>query len=61
MVIDVKFKIGDTVYLHTDNDQEKRIVTGFKIRATGIIYLLACGADESPHYDFEISSDKILY
>lgn len=58
MVLDVKFKIGDTVYLRTDIDQKKRLVTGYYIRETSTSYLLSCGTEESTHYDFEIS-DKV--
>jgi len=57
MLIDTKFNIGDTVYLQTDIDQKKRLVTGYYVRKTSISYLLSCGTDESTHYDFEITED----
>ena len=57
MLIDAKFKIGDTVYLQTDIEQKKRLVTGYYVRKTSISYLLSCGTDESTHYDFEITED----
>jgi len=57
MLIDTKFKIGDSVYLKTDIDQQKRLVTGYYIRMNSITYLLSCGVSESTHYDFEITED----
>ena len=57
MLIDTKFKIGDIVYLQTDLDQQKRLITGINIRANSIVYLVSCGTVESYHYDFEISSE----
>jgi hypothetical protein len=56
MVIENEFNIGDTVYLKTDKDQAKRIVTGINIRPGGtLIYVLTFETRESDHYDFEIS------
>jgi len=58
MLIDNKFKIGDRVYLETDQDQHERMVTGFYIRHDSITYGLSCGTMETWHYDFEISVEK---
>ena len=55
MLIDTKFKIGDAVYLQTDNEQQKRLVTGINIRPSGLVYVLNCGTTESDHYELEIS------
>ena len=55
MVIDNKFNIGDLVYLKTDINQSERIVRAFYVMETGIKYSLGCGADESWHFDFEIT------
>jgi len=55
MVIDNKFNIGDLVYLKTDINQSERIVRAFYVMETGIEYGLGCGADESWHFDFEIT------
>jgi hypothetical protein len=52
-----QYWIGDTVYLKTDKDQCKRMVTGICIRPQGITYALVCGTNESWHYEFEITSD----
>lgn len=57
MLIDTKFKIGDSVYLKTDVEQQKRLVTGYTIRDGSILYLLSLGTYESPHYDLEISEE----
>jgi len=57
MVVDVNFEIGDTVYLQTDIEQLKRLVTGFHIRKYDVLYSLSCGINESSHYDFEISRE----
>ena len=58
--ITISFAIGDFVYLKTDEEQLRRIVTGLSIRPNLIIYTLALGSDESQHYDFEISKEKEL-
>lgn len=58
MKIDNKFKIGDYVYLVTDKDQFKRIVTAIQVTQTGLLYRLCLERDESWHYDFEICAEK---
>lgn len=62
MIIDNKFNFWDIVYLKTDPDQEKRIVTEMKLigsmGAISILYLLSCGSQISNHYEEEISSEK---
>ena len=59
MVIDNKFEIADIVYLRTDADQAKRVVTSIHIRPNEqITYELSCGSHASDHYDFEISEEK---
>ena len=54
----LKFDIGQTVYLRTDINQLERLVTGIIIRPDGITYTLVNGSDESYHYDFEITLDR---
>jgi hypothetical protein len=56
--INVQFKIGQSVYLRTDTDQEQRIVTGYMITRNDVLYDLVCGIVNSTHYGFEISTDK---
>ena len=58
MVIDNKYEIGDTVYLVTDKDQEPRLVHGFKVFRSEILYCLCYGITTSEHYDFEMSETK---
>ena len=58
ITIDNKYKFGQVVYLHTDEDQKKRIVSGLVIRGQNIVYKLSCGIEESDHYDFEIATEK---
>lgn len=61
MVVENKYEIKDRVYLVTDAEQSIRIVCAITIYASGVLlYRLACGADTSEHYDFEISSEKEL-
>ena len=46
MVIDVKHKIGSIVYLLTDEDQLKRVVTEILVRSGNYtLYELSCGSE----------------
>lgn len=58
MLIDNKYNIKDEVYLKTDSDQRKRIVTSIIIKSDGIMYELVCGENSGWHYDFEITMEK---
>lgn len=51
------FDIGQIVYLVTDPEQNKRIVTGLLIKPNSILYELSCGSNCSNHYAMEISAD----
>lgn len=53
-----EYAIGDEVYLKTDPDQFKRMVIGYTVRSTGVLYLVACGEKEGVHYGIEIIKDK---
>ena len=53
----INFNIGYYVYLKTDIDQHKRIVTGYTVRFNEVTYLLSLGEDESTHYELEISHE----
>lgn len=58
-LIDLKFKIGEIVYLRTDDLQRKRIVTGFLITIKEIMYQIAYDDyDPKYFYDFELSREK---
>lgn len=59
MIIENKFDIGQEVYLVTDENQNKKLVTGLRVCPKGaIIYYLSQNAVISEHYDFEISNEK---
>jgi len=59
-LMDNKHEIGNIVYLKTDIDQYQRIITGLYIRPCNVItYGLTQGTDESWHYDFEITVEKL--
>lgn len=53
----IQFKVTDHVYLVTDDDQKKRIVTAILIKQFGVLYELAQGVTTSWHYGFEITSE----
>lgn len=53
-----KYKCGDIVFLITDTEQMQRIVTGYIVRPSGVIYYLGCGEEETTHYELEIASDR---
>jgi hypothetical protein len=57
MVIDTRYELGQTVYLTTDEDQSRRLITAITIRQSGILYELSCGTTTSSHYDFEMSDE----
>jgi len=56
-MVKVNFNIGDYVYLKTDIDQYKRLVTGYTVRFNEVTYLLSLGEEESTHYELEISNE----
>jgi hypothetical protein len=64
MIIDNKFEFGQFVYLKTDPDQEKRMVTEMKLISIGkeviIVYWLNFGSSCTLHYENEISAEKNL-
>jgi hypothetical protein len=58
MVIENKYNLGDIVYLKTDPDQLRRIVTAIVVGPNGLLYDLSIGGGGSQHYDIEISVEK---
>tara|TARA_R110000824_G_scaffold146056_2_gene314721 strand:- start:1322 stop:1519 length:198 start_codon:yes stop_codon:yes gene_type:complete len=56
-MVKINFNIGDYVYLKTDIDQYKRLVTGYTVRTDGVFYLLSLGSEETSHYELEISDE----
>lgn len=62
IVIDNKFEIGEVVYLLTDDENLKRIVTSITIHSGNYItYDLSCGAGMSIHSEMEINKNKTLH
>lgn len=54
----VKFNLGDVVYLIIDPDMQG-MVTGVLFRPHGIVYYVSWGiSDEEPHYDIELTREK---
>mgnify|MGYP003146413198 CR=1 FL=1 len=63
MVINFDFKLGEVVYLKTDIEQFKRIVTEIAIGGNSmsdsvIIYELSLEESTSKHYGTEITKNK---
>jgi len=56
------YELGDVVYLKTDTEQSKRIVTsiqlsGGSMASSVVSYELSQGDSHSEHYESEISAD----
>jgi hypothetical protein len=60
MVIDNEYKIGQVVYLKTDNDQIPRIVTRIFVSISELMYELSCGTVHTEHWGFEMLPEKDL-
>jgi hypothetical protein len=58
MEINNKFKLEQCVFLITDTEQSTRIITAIQISNAVLLYRLACGANDSWHFEFEISESK---
>ena len=57
MVLNSEYNIGDFVYLKTDTEQLKRMITGYSVRKDTILYYLSQGVTETTHYGIEINND----
>lgn len=55
------FKIGEFVYLKTDDEQLSRIITARTEREGGMTYAVAQGTIETWHYGFEMTRNKDLF
>lgn len=53
-----KFSLGQLVYLVTDKEQEKRMVTAIIERVSGIEYELSCGTEVTTHFECELSGEE---
>jgi hypothetical protein len=58
MKIDNKFELQQCVFLITDAEQLTRIITGIQISNDGLLYRLACGVNDSWHFEYEIVEEK---
>ena len=56
--IKTKYGIGEIVYLITEENQQKFIITGIIIRTDGVMYELSGGRDISFHSAIEISRQR---
>lgn len=55
----VKFLVGALVYLKTDPEQFKRVVTSVHLTSSGYMYQLRLSTDEPTlHYEVEISEER---
>ncbi len=58
ITIDIKFEIGDLVYLKTDIDQLERMVTKIIIKENKAVeYCVSLCAVDSWHYGVELTSE----
>ncbi|WP_312557894.1 hypothetical protein [Empedobacter brevis] len=53
-----KYNLEDIIYLITDEDQKERIITGVLYEQNSIQYRVACGANTSWHFEFELNTSK---
>ena len=55
------FSIKELVYLIHDPEQLPRMIIGYKVDESGVVWVLSCGDTISEHYAFEMSKNKIVY
>jgi hypothetical protein len=58
MIITTKYEWGQIVYLRTDMEQRKYIVTSIRATEGGIMYGLSHATLDSYHFESEISEDR---
>ena len=56
--LELEFEIREFVYLRTDPEQNERLITGYIVRETTILYLTSFQDSETPHYGYELSREK---
>ena len=57
--LDIEYALGEFVYLVTDPDQFKRLVTGYYVSMDGtVMYEVALASMGSKYYADELSRDK---
>ena len=52
------FDYGEEVYIKTDYDQLKRVITGYYMPPGQILYEVTCRTSVSRHYGFELSAER---
>lgn len=52
------FGLGQLVYLVTDPEQQKRIVTAYKVTNSEVIFELSLGETAGYFYEMEISAER---
>jgi hypothetical protein len=57
--IEVKFKIGQIVYLKTDSENNAYIVIGYTIRESQVRYILKCNEFEGEYLNMEIDPNNL--
>ena len=57
-MLEIKYDIGQPVYLKTDPAQCVHLVTRVCVSSLGIAYELTLGSESSWHYDFEITRER---
>lgn len=61
MTIKNKFDIGQEIYLVTDPEQHRRLITSFMIYpGISIVYNVSWCGEVTEHYDFELNAEKQL-
>lgn len=59
MIIDNKFNIGDFVYVVTDVEQDKGIITSIRVLPNnGITYMVSVGSKQDVYFEFELSAER---
>lgn len=59
IVLQVEHEFGDEVYMKTDPEQQKMIVTGYIVRPDNSVrYLCTIVHQESQHFGFELASER---
>lgn len=57
-VYKAEYRIGDWVYVKTDNEQTKRMCTGVYFRPDGVSYILSVDGNEQQYYGVELSIEE---
>lgn len=57
---DIKYDLGEEVYLKSDPNQLPRVITRIQLSGIGLIYLMQhADHGETAHYDYEITKEPI--